>query len=295
MVPQLLGKEPTHNVHWARTECYVADSNRYLSAQRTPDASAGDRGKPGEWTYSACQLACPCTEAHAYRFLGQGSCRTATNGAGTYTRIEMGSSAECRQKCNEDENCLAYEFYAHSEQCEIHTEPISKFQKQHGFRCYVKEEAVHFRMVGEGGCQTAAGLAGTYLSAPQENDATCRQKCAKDSACVAYEYYSHSKQCEIHTEKITKTSNEPGFFCYVKEEGLEEIDVDEGLKEVDDAVDAVITMEDLEYMVTKAEDHETHKVVPLMNMGTFVPNLNAPMPLSAPQANPHISPHTSSK
>lgn len=63
MVPKLLGREPaTRQFAWARTECYVAGSDRYHTAKDRADSNSEDTGEPGAWKFEVCRLSCPCTQ-----------------------------------------------------------------------------------------------------------------------------------------------------------------------------------------------------------------------------------------
>lgn len=63
MIPKLLGREPaTRQFAWARTECYVAGSDRYHTAKEHADSNSEDLGEPGAWKFEVCRLACPCTQ-----------------------------------------------------------------------------------------------------------------------------------------------------------------------------------------------------------------------------------------
>jgi len=66
MVPQLLGRSPsTKQFSWSRTECYVAQGDRYHTAKNVADSNARDSGDPGDWVESVCRLACPCSGGQA--------------------------------------------------------------------------------------------------------------------------------------------------------------------------------------------------------------------------------------
>mmetsp|Transcript_16140 Transcript_16140/g.34899 ORF Transcript_16140/g.34899 Transcript_16140/m.34899 type:complete len:373 (+) Transcript_16140:64-1182(+) len=63
MVPKLLGRQPsTRQFPWARLECYVPGSDRFHTSKAVPDGNSEDRGDPGDWAVSVCQLSCPCSE-----------------------------------------------------------------------------------------------------------------------------------------------------------------------------------------------------------------------------------------
>jgi len=61
MVPQLSRQDPgSRQSAWGRIECYVPSANRYHTAKSEPDSNTDDRGAVEAWSYSVCQLACPC-------------------------------------------------------------------------------------------------------------------------------------------------------------------------------------------------------------------------------------------
>jgi PAN domain len=71
--------------------------------------------------------------------LGDGGCRMANGSEGTPTTIGVQSSDECQAKCLTDgaAPCVAVEYNANSSSCEVHREPITKFEKIEGVACYV--------------------------------------------------------------------------------------------------------------------------------------------------------------
>jgi hypothetical protein len=62
IIPRLLQRSPTTKQHpWARSECYVAQGDRYHTAKAVADGNARDAADPGAWRgENVCQLACPC-------------------------------------------------------------------------------------------------------------------------------------------------------------------------------------------------------------------------------------------
>ncbi len=69
--------------------------------------------------------------------LGNGGCRTADGGEGNPTFFEVSLDA-CKTKCFEDDGkCTAVEYNANNSNCEIHSEPITKFEEVDNVECYV--------------------------------------------------------------------------------------------------------------------------------------------------------------
>jgi hypothetical protein len=61
LVPMLLGREPRRRQFpWGRLECYVPGGDRYHTAHNTANANTRDNGAVEDWSYSVCQMACPC-------------------------------------------------------------------------------------------------------------------------------------------------------------------------------------------------------------------------------------------
>lgn len=71
--------------------------------------------------------------------LGNGGCRTADGGEGTPTFLEVSLEA-CKAKCFEDDaQCTAVEYNANNSNCEIHSEPITKYEEVDNVECYIVE------------------------------------------------------------------------------------------------------------------------------------------------------------
>ena len=77
-----------------------------------------------------------CGEDEQFSLLGTGGCRTADDGQGTYTTISGLSLEECRAQCSNG-RCTGFEFRAEDGNCEIHSEPITRFEHVEGVSCYV--------------------------------------------------------------------------------------------------------------------------------------------------------------
>ena len=69
--------------------------------------------------------------------LGEGGCRTAAGGEGTPSPIQMASAQACEAQCFAEETpCAAVEYNANNGICEVHREPIAKFEHVEGVACY---------------------------------------------------------------------------------------------------------------------------------------------------------------
>jgi PAN domain len=69
--------------------------------------------------------------------LGGGGCRTADGGEGVPATISVASVDECRSRClGENGSCVAAEFNGNTNSCEIHSMPITTYEKVEGVACY---------------------------------------------------------------------------------------------------------------------------------------------------------------
>ena len=69
--------------------------------------------------------------------LGEGGCRAADGGDGTPSTVQMASAQDCEALCFAEETpCAAVEYNANNGICEIHREPIAKFEHVEGVACY---------------------------------------------------------------------------------------------------------------------------------------------------------------
>lgn len=70
--------------------------------------------------------------------LGEGACRTADGGEGEPKFISAVSLDACKAACfNGAAPCAAVEYNANNSNCEVHFEPITKFEEVEGVSCYV--------------------------------------------------------------------------------------------------------------------------------------------------------------
>jgi len=66
IVPKLLGRKPgTESAPWGRLECFVPSEDRYHTAKPEADQNTLDTADVKAWSYSKCQLACPCSTEEA--------------------------------------------------------------------------------------------------------------------------------------------------------------------------------------------------------------------------------------
>lgn len=99
-------------------------------------------GKIGAWitVVGIALVAQGCWEEQpaGLTFLGDGGCRMADGGEGEPTTIAVASSDECQAQCFGGETpCAAVEYNANNSHCEIHSQPITRFEKVEGVACYV--------------------------------------------------------------------------------------------------------------------------------------------------------------
>ena len=70
--------------------------------------------------------------------LGGGGCRTADGTEGEYTVIRETSEDWCKARCfGANGPCTAVEFNTNNGQCEVHTQPITRYEKVEGVTCLV--------------------------------------------------------------------------------------------------------------------------------------------------------------
>ena len=81
-----------------------------------------------------------CGDDDRLILLGEGGCRTADNGPGAHETFKL-SFDECKARClDQGERCTAIEYSADARTCEVHSEPITKFEKAEGVACYVTRD-----------------------------------------------------------------------------------------------------------------------------------------------------------
>jgi PAN domain len=72
--------------------------------------------------------------------LGEGGCRTADGGHGEPITISAVSFDQCNSKCfGMNGQCSAFEYNSNNNSCEIHSGPITTFEKVAGVSCYQRE------------------------------------------------------------------------------------------------------------------------------------------------------------
>ena len=70
--------------------------------------------------------------------LGAGACRVADGSGGHPKNITGVSLKACRALCFVgDLSCVAVEYNGNNEACEIHSKPVTKFERVEGVQCYV--------------------------------------------------------------------------------------------------------------------------------------------------------------
>jgi len=150
-------------------------------------------------------------ELSLFQNLGTGACRTEDDTPGVFT-CHNEIAADCKNRCNEDASCIAYETTTEDRECkcEIHTTAITKIEPENHtlHACYIK---VSFDHLGNGACRTAVDTPGDFKCAETKLDAAeCRDSCLADASCVAYETTTEDRDCtcEIHTTAITKIEPE---------------------------------------------------------------------------------------
>lgn len=80
-----------------------------------------------------------CWEDEQFTLLGEGGCRLADGGEGTPVYLAGVSSEQCQAECSDQNGaCTAFEYNTNNSQCEIHAEPIVKFEGVEGVLCYLR-------------------------------------------------------------------------------------------------------------------------------------------------------------
>lgn len=82
-----------------------------------------------------------CWDNEQFTLLGDGGCRTADDRHGTHTTVSKIAFNECQARCfNGSGPCTAIEYTSQGGVCEIHSEPITKYEKAEGVACYVTSD-----------------------------------------------------------------------------------------------------------------------------------------------------------
>jgi hypothetical protein len=80
-----------------------------------------------------------CWENDQLTLLGEGACRLADGSEGAPESLSGLSSEQCQAQCSaEDAQCTAVEYNTNTGLCEIHSEPIVKYEEVEGVFCYVR-------------------------------------------------------------------------------------------------------------------------------------------------------------
>jgi len=84
--------------------------------------------------------ACGDAAPKGLKLVGAGGCRNADGSEGRPTTVKVASLEECTSQCREaGKSCTAIEYNANNGSCELHSEPISKFEQAAGVSCYAVE------------------------------------------------------------------------------------------------------------------------------------------------------------
>jgi PAN domain len=80
-----------------------------------------------------------CWENEQFTLLGEGGCRLADGGGGDPIYLAGLTSEQCQAQCfAENGECTAVEYNTNNRQCEVHSEPIVKFEGAKGVFCYLR-------------------------------------------------------------------------------------------------------------------------------------------------------------
>jgi hypothetical protein len=96
-------------------------------------------------------LSCFAVVESKFIQLGDGFCRTASNGQGTSEEITVAARENCQVACLTQETCVAFEFKNQNEDdnCELHTEEITQTaESDQNIECFIKEFVPFFESKG---------------------------------------------------------------------------------------------------------------------------------------------------
>lgn len=81
-----------------------------------------------------------------------------------------------------------------------------------------EDEQDRLILLGEGGCRTADGSEGAYITISAVSFNQCEAKCFDvNGQCTALEYNTNNSNCEIHSAPITSFEEVTGVSCYQRE------------------------------------------------------------------------------
>jgi hypothetical protein len=139
------------------------------------------------------------------------------------------SQQSCQQKCNDDDDCTAFEYGSNNKRCELWKLPVGWMKPTSGYSCYIKPNksyngqsgtACRLDSAGHGGPKDplAGGTNNKYFRiAPNTNNQqSCQQKCTNDDNCTAFEYGSNNKRCELWKLPVGWVQPVYGYSCYIK-------------------------------------------------------------------------------
>jgi PAN domain len=84
--------------------------------------------------------ACWEDEQKGLKLVGAGACRNADGSEGRPRTVKAASLDDCSSQClQEGKSCKAIEYNSTNGSCEIHSEPMTSFEKVEGVSCYAVE------------------------------------------------------------------------------------------------------------------------------------------------------------
>jgi hypothetical protein len=106
-----------------------------------PERNMPKVGRVGLWLaivgFALAVQGCWDDGQESLTLLGEGGCRAADGGHGDARTIQVASAEECEAQCfAEDTACAAVEYNANNGACEVHREPIARFEQVDGVACY---------------------------------------------------------------------------------------------------------------------------------------------------------------
>ena len=120
---------------------HQADSMRRQAQVIEPERNMAKSMRVGLWLGIGCLAlavqGCWDDGQESLTLLGEGGCRAADGGRGDPQTVQAASAEECEALCFAGEtSCAAVEYNANNGACEIHREPIAKFEHVEGVTCY---------------------------------------------------------------------------------------------------------------------------------------------------------------
>jgi hypothetical protein len=118
-----------------------ADSMRRQAQVTEPERNMPKSMRVGLWLGIGCLAlalqGCWDDGQENLTLLGEGGCRAADGGHGHPRTVPVASAEDCEAQCfAEATPCVAVEYNSKNGACEVHSEPIARFEHVEGVACY---------------------------------------------------------------------------------------------------------------------------------------------------------------